>query len=173
MDAHTKVIASMKPGVSWLDMHTLAERTILSGLAAGGFLAGDLDEMMAANLGSVFMPHGLGHLIGIDTHDVGGYGPRFPPRPDRAGANRLRTARMLEQDMVITVEPGCYFNRYLLTRAFGDASHSKFLVREKLEANLNLGGVRIEDNVLITADGSESFTSVPRTVKEIEALMAS
>lgn len=173
LDAHTKVIASMKPGVSWLDMHTLAERTILSGLAAGGFLAGDLDEMMAANLGSVFMPHGLGHLIGIDTHDVGGYGPRFPPRPDRAGANRLRTARMLEQDMVITVEPGCYFNRYLLTRAFGDASHSKFLVREKLEANLNLGGVRIEDNVLINAGGSESFTSVPRTVEEIEALMAS
>jgi len=169
--AHTRVISEMKPGVSWLDMHTLAEMTILEGLLAGNFLKGDVEKMMQNNLGSVFMPHGLGHLIGIDTHDVGGYGAKHPARPNRAGANKLRTARALEEGMVITVEPGCYFNRYLLNKAFSDDNISEFLNREKLEANMELGGVRIEDNVLITADGRESFTKVPRTVEEIEATM--
>ena len=99
-----------------MDMHTLAERVILGGLLKGGFLRGDLEEMMSSNLGAVFMPHGLGHLLGIDTHDVGGYGYDFPPRPERDGANKLRTARVLEEGMVMTVEPGCYFNRYVLCR---------------------------------------------------------
>lgn len=170
--AHTRVIAEMKPGVSWLGMHTLAERVIIEGLKTGGFVVGDVGEMMAANLGSIFMPHGLGHLLGIDTHDVGGYGKGYPPRPERSGANKLRMARVLEEGMVVTVEPGCYLNKYLITKALKDETFARFLNAAKLEANMDMGGVRIEDNVLVTKDGSDSFTNVPRTVEEIEALMA-
>ena len=68
-------------------MHRLAERTILENLKRGGVLAGDVDEMLAADLGSTFMPHGLGHFIGLDTHDVGGYLDGGPDRPDRPGLN--------------------------------------------------------------------------------------
>ena len=172
LSAHSTVISSMKPGVSWLDMHVLAERKILGGLKAAGFLRGEVEEMLKNNLGSIFMPHGLGHLLGIDTHDVGGYGYGYPERPKRAGANKLRTARILEENMVITVEPGCYFNDYLMKEALEDTNLSSFLVRERIMPCMKLGGVRIEDNVLITKEGCESFTCVPRTTEEIEALMA-
>ena len=74
--------------------------------------------------------------------------------------------------MVMTVEPGCYFNRYLLHQAFAKENLSQFLVKDKLMANIDLGGVRIEDNVLVTSDGCESFTNVPRSVKDIEEVMA-
>eukprot|EP00878_Enallax_costatus_P033339 GHUV01036759.1.p1 GENE.GHUV01036759.1~~GHUV01036759.1.p1 ORF type:complete len:498 (+),score=81.20 GHUV01036759.1:186-1679(+) len=123
LDAHSSVIAAMKPGVSWPDMHTLAYRRILSGLKMGGLLQGDVDGMIAADIGGLFMPHGLGHLIGIDTHDVGGYGVGFPPRIQRPGYKSLRTARVLEEGMIITVEPGCYFNPVLLLPAL-EVTHS-------------------------------------------------
>jgi Xaa-Pro aminopeptidase len=70
--AQVAVMDAIKPGVEWLDMHVLANRVLLTHLKAGGLLVGEVDDMMAANLGGVFMPHGLGHMLGIDTHDVGG-----------------------------------------------------------------------------------------------------
>ena len=172
LSSHVAVMAAMKPGVSWLAMHELAERHILTGLKDADFLKGSVDDMMRDNLGATFMPHGLGHLIGIDTHDVGGYGYGFPERPARSGADRLRTARLLEERMMITLEPGCYFNRYLLLKAFEDPKLSQYTNEAKLRAHMDLGGVRIEDNILITTDGCESFTSVPRTVEEVEKVMA-
>lgn len=172
LDAHRSVIAAMAPGVSWPDLHSLAYRKIIGGLAAGGLLQGDIEEMIAAEVGGLFMPHGLGHLIGIDTHDVGGYGDGFPERTQRPGYKSLRTARQLEAGMIITVEPGCYFNPVLLLPAFEDPVHSKFLVKEAIQPFMSMGGVRIEDNVVVTESGSLSLTDVPRTVKEIEAVMA-
>ncbi|GAB4819295.1 hypothetical protein N2152v2_006341 [Parachlorella kessleri] len=171
--ANRGVINAMKPGVYWLDMHLLAERIMLSALSKGGLLVGDVDAMMDSRLGAVFMPHGLGHFLGLDTHDVGGYGlPGCPPRPQQAGVNRLRTARVLQEGMVITVEPGCYFNPVLLEPALKDPAHSKFLVEERIRDCWGFGGVRIEDDVIVTANGAESMTQVPRTVEEIEAVMA-
>lgn len=175
LDAHQSVIKAMRPGVAWPEMHRLAETKILSALVGAGFLRGDVGEMMAAQLGGVFMPHGLGHLLGIDTHDVGGYrkgDPAVPPRPEGPGISKLRTARIMAPGMMMTVEPGCYFCEYLLRKAFDDPALAGFLVRDKLEAHLQFGGVRIEDNVLITAHGAESFTDVPRTVEEVEEVMA-
>lgn len=89
----------MKPGVAWPDMHRLAERTILSHLVKAGILNGDVEEMMAVHMGAVFMPHGLGHLIGLNVHDVGGY-PAGVERINEPGINKLRTARVLEEGMV-------------------------------------------------------------------------
>jgi Xaa-Pro dipeptidase len=71
--AQTAVFAALKPGIEWTDMHRRAERALLEALTAGGMLRGDVDAMMAAHMGAVFMPHGLGHLLGLDTHDVGGF----------------------------------------------------------------------------------------------------
>ena len=89
-------------------MHKLSEHTMLRSLQADGLLRGDLEAMMEARLGAVFQPHGLGHLMGLDVHDVGGY-PEGVSRPEEAGLKSLRTARILIEGMVLTTEPGCYF----------------------------------------------------------------
>ena len=175
LDAHQAVLQAVRPGVAWPEMHRLAETKILGALVKAGFLRGDVGSMMEARLGGVFMPHGLGHLLGIDTHDVGGYregDPAVPPRPVGPGISKIRTARVLAPGMMMTVEPGCYFCEYLLRKAFEDPALAGFLVRDKIEEHMGFGGVRIEDNFLVTPDGAESFTDVPRTVGEIEAVMA-
>ncbi|XP_043808030.1 xaa-Pro dipeptidase isoform X2 [Manihot esculenta] len=98
LDAHNAVISAMRPGVSWLDMHKLAEKIILDSLKKGCIIVGNVDDMMTERLGAVFMPHGLGHLLGIDTHDPGGY-LKGPNRSKEPGLRSLRTARGLEEGM--------------------------------------------------------------------------
>uniref|UniRef100_A0A061RJ50 Xaa-Pro dipeptidase n=1 Tax=Tetraselmis sp. GSL018 TaxID=582737 RepID=A0A061RJ50_9CHLO len=172
LDASRAVIASIRPGVKWPDMHGLALRKILEGLKRGGFVQGDVDAMMEKDLGALFMPHGLGHLIGLDTHDVGGYGPGLPERIDRPSYRALRMARELEEGMVVTVEPGCYFNSFLLLPALEDEDLKGFLVKDRIASRLGSGGVRIEDDVVVTADGCENLTDVPREPEDVEAVMA-
>ena len=93
----------MRPGVNWADMHRLANRTILAGLLKRGYLVnGTVEEMDAVNMGAVFMPHGLGHFLGLDTHDVGGYLKGSPERSTLAGLKSLRTSRDLKAGMVST-----------------------------------------------------------------------
>jgi Xaa-Pro dipeptidase len=162
----------MRPGVAWPDMHRLAEREIARGLRAGGLLRGDLDAILAAHVPALFMPHGLGHLMGLDVHDVGGY-PAGINRIDEPGIRSLRCGRTLEAGMVITVEPGIYFIDALLDPALGEARYAPFLAPDVLARFRHLGGVRIEDDVLVTLDGSENLTQVPRTVEDVERVMAS
>ncbi|XP_007012898.2 PREDICTED: xaa-Pro dipeptidase isoform X2 [Theobroma cacao] len=171
LDAHNVVITTMKPGVSWVDMHRLAEKIILESLIKGNILVGNIDDMMVERLGAMFMPHGLGHFLGIDTHDPGGY-PKGVERPKEPGLKTLRTARQLQEGMVITVEPGCYFIDALLVPAMENANTSKFFNREIVDRFKNFGGVRIESDVLVTANGSKNMTKVPRETWEIEAVMA-
>lgn len=89
------------------------------------------------------MPHGLGHFIGIDTHDVGGYLEGHPPRSGKPGLKSLRTSRVVQERMCLTIEPGCYFIAALLDKAFKDEKLSKFLVKEEIQKYLNFGGVSI------------------------------
>ena len=162
---------AMRPGVSWVEMLP-AWRAVLSALRGGGVVKGDVDEMVAAGLGAVFMPHGLGHLIGLDTHDVGGYLSKDPPRPAARGLSKLRTARVLAAGQVLTVEPGCYFIDALLTPALADAATARFLDEGVLKRFRGFGGVRLEDVVAVTDDGVDNYTLCPRTVEEIEGVMA-
>ena len=118
------------------------------------------------------MPHGLGHLIGLDTHDVGGYLGGTPPRSQRPGLSKLRTARLVEAGMVLTVEPGCYFIDLLLDRALANPAQAKFIVASRLADFRGTGGVRLEDDVLVTEDGVDNLTLCPRTVGEIEGVLA-
>merc|ERR1712223_1872455 len=167
------VLEAAKPGVSWPDMHILANREVLLSLLEAGILQGDIDEMMAVNLaGRVFQPHGLGHFMGMDVHDVGGYLEGHPDRRQGPGLRNLRTARVLQANMVLTVEPGCYFIDHLLDRAFADPELSRFLVADRINEYRGFGGVRIEDDVIVTETGMEVMSVVPRTVEDIEAWMA-
>jgi Xaa-Pro dipeptidase len=137
----------------------------------GGLLRGTPEAQAAAHLGAVFMPHGLGHLLGLDTHDVGGY----PPGTERIaapGINKLRMNRRLAAGMVLTVEPGCYFIAPLLAAAAADPAQAPLLVPEALARFASFGGVRLEDDILVTEDGIENMTRCPRTVAEVEAVMA-
>lgn len=90
-------------------MHILANKVILKKLCEINLLQGDVEEMYEAGLAAIFQPHGLGHLLGIDVHDVGGYLEGYPQRPEKPGVKALRTARNLEVGMALTIEPGCYF----------------------------------------------------------------
>lgn len=163
LKANLAVHNAAKPGVCWVDMHRLANRTLLAELTAGGLLVGNVDDMMAASLGSIFQPHGLGHLIGLDVHDVGGYISSTPCRPLKRGEDKLRFARLLEKGMVITIEPGCYFIDPLLDEALANPDLSKFLVPSVIDRFRGTGGIRIEDDVVVTETGVLNITKVPRT----------
>ncbi|XP_043937818.1 xaa-Pro dipeptidase [Protopterus annectens] len=171
LKASRAVMKAIKPGVLWPDMHRLADRIHLEELTKIGILKGNVDDMLKVHLGAVFMPHGLGHLIGIDVHDVGGY-PEGISRIDLPGLRSLRTARCLQEGMVLTVEPGIYFIDHLLDKAVADPNQNCFINNEVLQRFRRFGGVRIEDGIAVTASGMELLTCVPRTVKEIEAFMA-
>uniref|UniRef100_A0A8R7JWU1 Peptidase M24 domain-containing protein n=2 Tax=Triticum urartu TaxID=4572 RepID=A0A8R7JWU1_TRIUA len=152
-------------------MHKLAERRILESLEKEDIIHGDIDDMMDRRLGAVFMPHGLGHLLGIDAHDPGGY-PEGLERPEEPGLRSLRTTRGLKEGMVITVEPGCYFIDALLRQAGNDPICLEFFNWEKIQMYRSFGGVRIESNVYMTAQGCTNLTNCPREICEIEAVMA-
>lgn len=174
VQAQISVYNMFKPGVSFVDCHKAAEKTILEHLAGVGIVKpGDtsFDELVEKRLGAVFMPHGLGHFIGIDTHDVGGYLPGHPTRIQQPGLKSLRTARILAANMVMTVEPGCYFIDHLLDEALaGDLG--VYLDGELLQEYRGFGGCRLEDVVAVTDTGFVNYTLCPRTVKEIEYVMA-
>ncbi|KAG7242586.1 hypothetical protein INR49_020299 [Caranx melampygus] len=165
------VMAALKPGVKWTDMHRLADRVHLEELVKTGILNGNVEDMMKVHMGSVFMPHGLGHLLGIDVHDVGGY-PEGTERINEPGLRSLRMGRLVQERMVLTVEPGIYFINHLLDQALANSTQSCFINNEVLARFRGFGGVRIEDDIAVTASGVELLTCVPRTVEEIEAFMA-
>ena len=98
-----------------MELHKLSERVILEGLKDLGLISGDVAEMQEKRLGFIFMPCGMGHLIGLDIHDVGGYLAHTPPRVNLPGLNNLRTARVMEAGNIVTIEPGIYFREFLLT----------------------------------------------------------
>ncbi|KAL2534287.1 Metallopeptidase M24 family protein [Abeliophyllum distichum] len=169
--AHNAVISSMRHGVRWVDMHKLAEKTILESLKEGGLLCGDVDAMIHERLGAVLMPHGLGHFLGIDTHDPGGY-LQGAERSKEPGLKALRTTRELLEGMVITVEPGCYFIDALLVPAMENSKTSKYFNLQEINKFRDFGGVRIESDVYVTSNGCVNMTKCPREIQDIEAVMA-
>lgn len=170
LNALNSVINDIKPGVKMEDLHLSAARIILEGMKRMGLVKGSVDDLMENDIFALFFPHGLGHFLGLDTHDVGGY-PKGVERIDRPGIRFLRARRELQPGMVVTIEPGLYFIPALLKKAFEDEAKSQFLNADKLQAYFEFGGVRIEDNVIITEDGCENMTSVPKEIKEIEKII--
>lgn len=170
LEALNSCIEKTRPGVKMEDLHMSACRTILEGLKSEGIVRGNVDTMMEKNIFALFFPHGLGHFLGLDTHDVGGY-PKGVERIDRPGIRFLRVRRELMPGMVITIEPGIYFIPALLKPALENKEQSEFLNAGRIEKLLDFGGVRIEDNLVITDNGYENLTDVPKDPKEIETIM--
>uniref|UniRef100_A0A8C7MI10 Xaa-Pro dipeptidase n=1 Tax=Oncorhynchus kisutch TaxID=8019 RepID=A0A8C7MI10_ONCKI len=164
------VMAAIKPGMILLytEMHRLADRVHLEELVKIGILHGSVEDMLKVHMGSDFMPHGLGHLLGID---VGGY-PEGIERVNEPGLKSLRMGRLVQERMVLTVEPSFYFINHLLDQALVNPAQSCFINNEVLTRFRSFGGVRIKDDIAVTASGMELLTCVPRTVEEIEAFMA-
>ena len=179
MKCNRAVFEALKPGVNWKDMHLLSERVMLTGLKELGLVDGDVDEMIEARVSFIFQPHGLGHLIGLDVHDVGGYLKDIkatPERDTRPGLKNLRTARTVQHRMCITIEPGIYFRDFLLDGELPKEMLDidlKYINRDKVrEYQAEISGVRIEDVAYITETGCENLSfGVPRTTEEIEACM--
>ncbi len=170
LDGMQAVLDAIEPGAKMEELHLLAARTMMKGLKKLDIVRGDIDELMKENIFALFFPHGLGHFLGLDTHDVGGY-PKGVDRIDRPGIKFLRARRDLQPGMVITVEPGIYFVPAVLEPALENPETNKYLNSEKVRLLLNFGGVRIEDNIAVTATGYENLTNVPKKIEEIEALM--
>lgn len=170
--AQVAVLKTAKPGVSWSYCHQVAQEEILKALINIGILTGSPKELAEKNIGAIFFPHGLGHLIGLDTHDVGGYLEGTPSRSQLPGFKKLRTARVLEEGFVLTNEPGCYFIDVLLNAASENPEQASHINQSVLSRFRGFGGVRLEDDIVITADGAENLTLCPRTVAEVESVLA-
>jgi Xaa-Pro dipeptidase len=167
LNAHSSAIKAAGPGVKMEDLHMLAARIILEGLIDLKLINGEVDELMDNNIFALFFPHGLGHFLGLDTHDVGGY-PKGVDRIERPGLRFLRARRELLPGMVITIEPGIYFIPTLLNPALEDPDKSKFLNEDNIRKFFNFGGIRLEDNLIITDTGIENLTDVPIQIRDIE-----
>jgi Xaa-Pro dipeptidase len=173
LEAQKAVKAQLKPGVQWDEMHLLAEKVILEHLIEIGVVNKfPMEELVEHRIGAIFFPHGLGHLLGLRVHDLGGY-TEGPARSEKEGLNKLRTRRVLEEGIVITVEPGCYFIDFKIEKTLNDPVKAKYLNKEKIEEYKEVGGVRLEDDVVITKDGYECLTLIPREIEDVEKLLTS
>ncbi|KAK6069933.1 metallopeptidase family M24 [Seiridium cupressi] len=162
-------IAILKEGVAWDDVHLLAHKIAIDGLLSLGVLKGDKNEILKARTSAAFLPHGLGHYLGMDTHDTGGHPNYSDPDPL---FRYLRVRRNLPAGSVITVEPGIYFCEFIIRPYLKDPKHSQFIDENVLEGYWDVGGVRIEDNILITKDGSENLTDVVKDPVELEKIIS-
>ncbi|KAI0016317.1 peptidase M24, structural domain-containing protein [Xylariomycetidae sp. FL0641] len=163
-------IAMLKAGVSWDEVHLLAHKVAIDGLLSLGILKGDRKEILEARTSAAFLPHGLGHYLGMDTHDTGGH----PNYSDSDPIFRyLRVRRNLPEGSVITVEPGVYFCEFIIRPYLKDPKHSKFIDENVLNEYWDVGGVRIEDNLLITKDGSVNLTNSVKNPDEMERIISS
>ncbi|CAO3587339.1 unnamed protein product [Absidia cylindrospora] len=160
-----------KAGVAWEYIHTTATEVGCDGLLKAGILVGDKKEILDKSVMAAFFPHGIGHSIGMDVHDVGGY-PRGVERINKPGICNLRMRRTLAPGYAVTVEPGIYFFGYLIDPVLNHPDTGKYINVEVLNKYRSVGGVRIEDNLIITQDTPINLTTVPKEIDEIEALMA-
>ena len=175
-----EAIASMKPGVRYKDIHLATARTMAGGLKDLGLMKGDIEEAVAAGAHALFFPHGLGHMIGFDVHDMEGLGEDFVgyddtvSRSTQFGLAYLRMARELRPGFVLTVEPGIYFIPALIDYWRSEKRHTAFIDYAEVEEYRDFTGVRIEDDVLITHGGSRVLgRPIPKKVAHIERTMAS
>jgi Xaa-Pro aminopeptidase len=177
--AQMSAITQIKPGVPYRDVHLHACRVVAQGLCSIGLMRGDPDEAVAAGAHALFFPHGLGHMLGLDVHDMEDLGdivgyPRGEKRSPQFGLNFLRLSRPLEPGFVLTVEPGIYFIPALIDRWREERSHADFINYDQLAPFVIFGGIRIEDDVLVTSDGARVLGPViPKTIAEVEETMGS
>jgi Xaa-Pro aminopeptidase len=175
LDAHLAAVAAVKPGRPFKEIHLLACRKLAEGLKGLGLMKGDLDAAVAEGAHAMFFQCGLGHMMGMDVHDMENLGEVWVgydgvAKSTQFGLKSLRLARALEPGFVITVEPGLYFIPELMRRWKAQGKFIDFLDYGKIETFADFGGVRIEEDLLVTADGHRVLGKPrPRTIAEVEA----
>jgi Xaa-Pro aminopeptidase len=177
--AHDTAISRMKPGVPYRDVHLEAAAVIASGLKDLGLMKGEVKAAVAEGAHALFFPHGLGHQMGLGVHDMEDLGENYvgydddTRRSPQFGLAYLRFAKALEPGHVLTVEPGVYFIPALIDQWQAEKKFVDFVNYDKLAGYRKFGGVRIEDDVLVTAAGKRVLGKpIPKTVRDIEKVMA-
>lgn len=170
LDAQKQCIQMIRPGVTMFEIHEQASRWLCKGLIKTGILYDHpVDDLLKKNIHRYFFPHGIGHMLGLDVHDVGG---RDPKAPQKKKAASLRTSRKLEEGMVITIEPGIYFIPGHFENKKTRKDTAKYINWKKADPYRSVGGIRIEDDIVVTKTGHKNLTRVPKEIKDIEKLMA-
>ena len=177
--ANNKAIEIAKPGVTYQYVHLEVCKVLAQGLKDLGLMKGDVNEAVAAGAHALFMPHGLGHMMGLDVHDMEDLGQIYvgyddETRPiDQFGTSSLRMGRRLQEGFVITDEPGCYFIPALIDQWRAQGMHKEVLNYDKIETFKDFGGIRLEDDILIIPGGSRFLGDkrTPITVEEVEEIM--
>ena len=177
LEAQIKAVERVRPGVEYREIHLNNARDIALDLIALGLMKGDVDEAVAAGAHALFNPAGLGHMLGLDVHDMEDLGEDYVgytaaiQRNPQFGINRLRLAKKLEPGFVITVEPGLYFIPELIDQWKAEKKFEAFIDYEKVETYRDFGGIRIEDDVLVVDGGQRILGKpIPKSIDEVEAL---
>ena len=178
---HDLVLNVAKPGVKYMDCHFAVARLMTERLKELGLMKGDTEEAVHAGAHAMFLPHGLGHMMGMDVHDMEnldqinvGFDEETRPILDQFGTNCLRMGRRLEEGFVVTDEPGIYFIPALIDDWRKSGHCAEFLNFDLLETYKDFGGIRIEDDILITKDGCRFLgeNRIPYHPQDVEAFMA-
>ncbi len=176
LDAHEAAIGMLKPGIPFKEVYFESCRTILRGMGELGFFKGDVDEAVAEGVHGMFFPCGLGHMMGLDVHDMEDLGEQYvgydnEPKSTQFGIKSLRLARKLEPGFVLTIEPGIYFIPDLIDKWRSEKKFTDFLNYDKLETYKDFGGCRNEEDFLITGNGARLLGKpIPKTVAEVERM---
>lgn len=180
VDCHDLALTHARPGVRWWDVHMDVCRLMTNRLKDLGLMKGDTEEAVQAGAHALFLPHGLGHMMGMDVHDMEGLGQTYvgydeETRPStQFGLASLRFARRLEEGHVVTDEPGIYFIPALIDLWRKEGTNAEFLCFDEIEKYKDFGGIRIEDDVLITRDGCRFLGEkrIPYRADDVEAFLA-
>ncbi len=175
LEAQKTAISLCKPDIKHRDVHLAACQTLAGKLKDAGLMKGDPAAAVAAGAHALFMPHGLGHMMGLDVHDMEDMGEKYigydqdTTRSDQFGLAYLRLAKKLEAGFVFTCEPGCYFIPELIDRWHAEKKHLDFINYEEVEKYRTFGGIRIEDNIAVTPQGCRVLGKpIPKEIAEIE-----
>ena len=179
-DCNEFAFSMTRPGISYREVHLKTMHLMLEELRALDIVRGDVQDMVEAGIAGLFMPHGLGHNMGLDVHDMEDYGENYvgydddQSRSPQLGLGSLRMARKLVPGNVITDEPGIYFIPALIEKWKSEKTDLGFVNYSKLESYYDFGGIRLEDDVLVTADGARRLGKerLPISPDDVEAAMA-
>jgi len=179
LSAVETAIKSVKPGKKNKEVHIAAAHCITDGLTEAGLMTGNTEEAVKAGAHALFFPHGLGHMMGLDVHDMENLGENFVGYDDKNGRSEqfglayLRLARELKPNFVMTIEPGIYFIPALIDKWKSENKLEQFIDYKKVEEYRDFGGIRIEDDIVVTEDGCRVLGKpIPKTIEDLEAITA-
>ncbi len=179
LEANMTTIEATKPGIANRELHMMAAKVIASGLKEMGLMKGNVDDAVKEGAHAMFFPHGLGHMLGLDVHDMEGLGENYVgydddiKRSEQFGTAFLRLGRKHQPGFVFTIEPGIYFIPALIDKWRNEKKFLDFINYDKVETFKDFGGIRIEDDILVTETSYRVLgTPIPKTVSDVEETMS-